>query len=134
MYSNFECMIEKKPIETIADVKHLVNTFYGKVRKNEILGNVFNQVIQDNWDAHLQTMYTFWETLLLGNQTYFGSPFPPHMKLNINKTHFVTWVKLFEETILENFEGEKAEEALWRAKGISKMFQAKLERLNHITK
>lgn len=127
-------MSKRKQIESINDVQLLVDTFYNKVRADKLLGDVFHHVIQDNWDKHLQTMYTFWETLLLGNQTYFGSPFPPHMKLKIDKSHFTVWIKLFEETITENFEGKKAEEALWRAKGIANMFQAKLERLNSLPK
>lgn len=120
----------KQDILTLEDVKVLVNGFYGKVRENELLGPIFNKVIQDRWDTHLQKMYTFWETVLLGNHTYFGSPFPPHAKLPIDKHHFDTWLQLWHATIDEHFEGNKATEAKWRGDKMAVMFLSKLEYFN----
>ena len=54
-----------KEIQDIDDVKLLVNTFYGKVRQDDLLGKIFDGVIQDNWDFHLNKMYGFWQTVLL---------------------------------------------------------------------
>jgi len=120
----------KQDILTLDDVKVLVNGFYGKVRENELLGPIFNKVIQDRWDTHLQKMYTFWETVLLGNHTYFGSPFPPHAKLPIDKHHFDTWLQLWHSTIDEHFQGNKATEAKWRGDKMAVMFLSKLEYFN----
>lgn len=109
------------------DVKLLVDNFYGKVRDNDLLSPIFNTVIKDNWPAHLEKMYGFWQTILLDVQAYTGSPFLKHAKLPIEKEHFDTWISLFYETVDEHFTGEKATEAKWRAARMSEMFQYKLD-------
>ena len=109
------------------DVKLLVDNFYGKVRDNNLLSPIFNNVIKDNWPAHLEKMYGFWQTILLDVQAYTGSPFLKHAKLPIEREHFDTWISLFNETVDEHFTGEKATEAKWRAARMSEMFQYKLD-------
>jgi hemoglobin len=116
----------------INDVKTLVDTFYSKVQKDELLGEIFNTKIADRWPEHLDKMYRFWQTVLLSEHTYFGSPFPPHAKLPIEKEHFNRWLELFETTINECFEGEKAKEALWRAGKMADMFQHKIQHFRKI--
>lgn len=118
-----------KDITTLDDIKTLVDTFYGKVRNDELLKDIFNNVIQDRWPIHLEKMYGFWQTILLGEHNYSGSPFPPHAKLPIGKEHFDRWIKLFTETMEENFEGPKATEALTRAQIIADTFHYKIEHL-----
>jgi hemoglobin len=71
-------------------------------------------------------MYRFWQTVLLGEHTYMGSPFPPHANLPVDKSHFDQWLKLFKETLDEFFRGEKANEAKWRADKMAEMFQLRL--------
>ncbi len=114
-------------ILNLDDVKLLVNDFYTKIRENELLAPIFNEVIQDNWPAHLEKMYGFWQTILLDVQAYSGSPFLKHAKLPIAAAHFDTWIGLFNETVDRHFEGEKANEAKWRAARMSEMFQYKLD-------
>ncbi|MEE9363304.1 MAG: group III truncated hemoglobin [Cellulophaga sp.] len=116
-----------KEIENIEDIKFLVDTFYGKIREDALLGDIFNTVIKDKWAVHLEKMYSFWQTLLLEEHTYNGSPFPPHVHLPVGKEHFDQWIVLFTKTIDENFIGEKAEEAKWRAGKMAEMFQYKIE-------
>jgi len=113
-------------ITTIEDIRILVDAFYGKVREDEILAPVFNAKIGERWPEHLARMYTFWQTILLGEHTYFGSPFPPHARLPIDKEHFEHWLALFHLTIDENFSGEKALEAKWRPGKMAEMFQYKI--------
>lgn len=117
---------EKKDILSLEDVKLLVDTFYGKVREDELIGPIFDERIQDRWPEHLTKMYTFWQTVLLGEHTYYGSPFPPHAKLPVEKIHFERWLTLFSETLNELFTGEIAEEAMWRANKMAEMFQFKI--------
>ena len=116
----------KNDIRDINDIKLLVNNFYTKVRYDEFLAPVFNERLKDRWPHHLEKMYTFWQTVLLDDHTYFGAPFPPHVNLPINKEHFEKWIELFTETINENFKGLIADEALWRAEKMAMMFQSKL--------
>lgn len=116
----------QKEIINIEDIKLLVNTFYDKVREDELLSDIFNNVIKDRWPQHLEKMYKFWQTILLEEHTYYGSPFLPHANLPVSRTHFNRWLALFFATIDELFEGEKAEEARWRANKMAEMFQLKI--------
>ena len=117
---------EKKDILSLEDIKLLVDTFYDKVQKDELIGAIFNDRIQDRWPQHLAKMYTFWQTVLLGEHTYYGSPFPPHAKLPVEKEHFDRWLSLFSQTLGELFSGEVASEAMWRANKMAEMFQYKI--------
>ena len=114
-------------ILSLDDVKNLVDTFYGKVREDALIGHIFNDRIQDRWPEHLAKMYTFWQTILLGEQTYYGSPFPPHAQLPVEREHFDRWLELFYKTIDELFTGEVAKEAKWRANKMAEMFQYKIQ-------
>lgn len=119
-------MKEKEDISTIEDITLLVDSFYGKIRVDLLLGDIFNGVIKDRWPQHLEKMYRFWQTVLLGEHTYYGSPFPPHAKLPVEQKHFSAWLKLWYETIDEHFAGEKADEAKWRGDKMAVMFLSKI--------
>jgi len=113
-------------IENIEDVKQLVDVFYGKVRQDDLLKDIFNNVIKDKWPQHLNKMYRFWQTVLLGEHTYHGSPFTPHAKLPVTSKHFERWLQLFYETLDELYTGDVAEEAKWRAGKMAQMFEYKI--------
>lgn len=113
-------------IITIDDIRQLVDAFYTKVRKDGLIGPIFIGVIRDQWPAHLEKMYRFWQTVLLEEQTYYGSPFPPHVKMPLGPEHFETWLSLWRATVDELFEGSKATEARWRAERMAEMFLSKL--------
>ncbi|WP_214070017.1 group III truncated hemoglobin [Mucilaginibacter sp. dw_454] len=113
-------------ILTLDDIKLLVDTFYGRIQNNDLLAPIFNQRIENNWPQHLEKMYRFWQTVLLDEYTYLGSPFPPHAKLPVEHKHFETWLALFNQTVDELFTGLKAEEAKWRAAKMAQMFEAKI--------
>ena len=115
-----------KDIINRKDIELMVDTFYGEVRKDDLLGPIFNGVIKDNWTKHLDTMYRFWQTVLLHEIAYKGSPFVPHRKLPIEAQHFERWVCHFNNSMDKNFEGKVAEEAKWRASKMAEMFMYKL--------
>ena len=116
-----------REILTIDDITLLVDSFYAKIRADELLSNIFNDVIQDRWPEHLQKMYRFWQTVLLDEHTYYGSPFAPHAKLEIEKKHFQRWLMLFHATVDDLFEGDRAVEAKLRSNKMAEMFQYKIE-------
>jgi hemoglobin len=116
----------KQKIESRSEIETLVNTFYEKVREDDLLGGIFEHIIQDRWPEHLEKMYRFWETVLLENHTYYGSPFAPHAKLPVDKKHFIRWVDLFQSTVDELFEGEKADRAKLQGVRMAEMFNAKI--------
>ncbi|MDN6281161.1 MAG: group III truncated hemoglobin [Psychroflexus sp.] len=117
----------KKDITHLDDVKLLVDTFYDKIRKDDLLASIFNGIIQDRWPEHLQKMYEFWQTVLLGEHTYYGAPFRPHAHLPVDERHFKRWLSLFEETLDDNFKGKTTDEARWRASKMAQMFLFKIE-------
>lgn len=114
-------------INTLDDIKILVDEFYGKIRENQLLGPIFNSVIKDKWPAHLQKMYRFWQTVLLEEHTYGGSPFPPHAQLPVDKLHFDTWLGLWHSTVDAHFRGPKADEAKWRGDKMATLFLSKID-------
>lgn len=119
-------MEQKKDIETLDDVKLLVDTFYAKIREDDLLKDVFNNVIQDKWAVHLEKMYRFWQTVLFDEHTYFGSPFVPHAKLPVEAEHFERWIQLFFGTVDNLFVGKKAERAKWQGERMAEMFLMKI--------
>jgi hemoglobin len=120
-------MNKTKEVISLNDIKKLVDAFYEKVKRDELIGPIFDERIHDRWPQHLEKMYTFWQTVLLGEHTYFGRPFPPHANLPISHQHFEKWMELFIETVDELFTGEKANEAKWRAGKMAEMFESKIE-------
>lgn len=120
-------MSEHKDIENIEDIQLLVNSFYNKIREHELLGPIFNGVIQNRWPEHLEKMYRFWQTVLLEDHTYFGSPFPPHAKLPVKKEHFDAWLETWRSTLHDLFKGPKTDEAQWRGEKMAAMFLYKIE-------
>jgi len=120
-----------KEILGIDDIKILVDAFYSKVRNDGLLAPIFNGIIEDRWPQHLEKMYRFWQTILMEEHTYHGSPFTPHAKMPLEKEHFSRWISIFNETINENFSGIKAEEAKWRAERMAEMFFHKNQYFRH---
>lgn len=87
----------------------LVNTFYGKIRKDAELGPVFEAAIREEaWPVHLKTMCDFWSSVILKTGRYQGSPFLKHRALPVFPASlFDRWLVLFEETAAEIFETQK---------------------------
>ncbi|RYD76168.1 MAG: group III truncated hemoglobin [Sphingobacteriales bacterium] len=121
-----------KELEDIDDIKTLVNTFYDKVNRDEILSPVFNDVAKVDWPKHLPTMYKFWEMLLLDGENYKGNPFQKHIPLPISPAHFQRWIKLFLQTVDELFLGEKAEMARSKAKSIAQIFEIRMKQMGNL--
>lgn len=116
----------RKEIKKIEDIRLLVDEFYGNVRKDELLGLIFEEVIQNRWGEHLEKMYRFWQTVLLDEHTYYGAPFPPHAQMPIDEQHFNRWVGIFHATVDSLFEGENAEKAKEQGKRMASIFQSKI--------
>lgn len=114
-------------ISNIEDIKILVNTFYEKVQDDNLIGPIFNEKMMGRWPEHLEKMYRFWQTILLEEHTYSGSPFPPHKQLPVNQTHFDRWMEIFTTTVDSLFIGKLAEEAKVRAANMAYMFNYKIE-------
>lgn len=117
----------KHDIQTIEDIQLMVNTFYERIQKNEVLGPIFEEKVHGRWPEHLEKMVCFWQTILLGEHTYNGTPFPPHARMPIDESHFIIWVKTFTTTVDDLFLGDVAEEAKKRGTLMAALFNSKLE-------
>lgn len=117
-------------LETPADVSQLVDAFYGRVRRDDQLGPIFNDVARVDWAKHLPRIASFWNTVLLGSGEYAGNPVLVHLalaqKTKLTPAHFDRWLTLFTETIDELFTGLRAENAKIRAHSIATVLQTKL--------
>jgi hemoglobin len=122
----------KKNIEGREDIITLVNTFYDKVKPDVEIGYFFSKVVDVDWEKHLPVMYDFWENLLFQSGGYSGNPMPAHMNLHkrsvMKKEHFDRWIQLFNETVNELFEGERAEQVKQRALSIATVMQISIAR------
>ena len=116
-----------KDIEKRSDVEFLVDEFYKEVVEDEEIGYFFNEVIKLDWEKHIPIMYDFWDSTLLGAMNYKGNPMVKHISLDkksqMKSEHFQRWLHLWEQTLIKNFRGDKADEALNRAKHISKLIE-----------
>jgi len=119
-------MTPSPDITTAEDIRTLVDSFYDKVTRDELLGPIFNDVAGVNWETHLPTMYRFWESMLLEAGTYQGAPFPKHAVLPVQKEHFARWLALFAGTVDQHFSGPKAREAKGRAASIADTFAQRM--------
>lgn len=117
----------KNDIQSLEDVKLLVDTFYGRVQKDSLIGPIFNEKLEGRWQEHLEKMYQFWQTVLLEQYTYKGRPFPAHAQLPVDTEHFSNWKVIFNTTVDELFQGEVAQEAKWRADKMAAMFLSKIQ-------
>ena len=118
-----------KAIENIDDIKTFVDTFYAKVRKDDLLGPVFESRVSD-WPKHLNTMYNFWNAVLFQARDYNGNPFAHHVSLSVDHHHFERWIKLFYETLDEHFMGTVADTAKLRSATIAKTFYSRMQELH----
>jgi hemoglobin len=86
---------------TEAMIGEVVETFYARVRQDEVLGPIFNARVED-WPAHLAKLKDFWSSVLLMTGRFKGRPMPVHAAIpNIGRAHFEHWLSMFGETVDE---------------------------------
>ena len=96
-------IVEKIKAQTGIDdamIDALVEGFYERVRKDALIGPIFNERISD-WGPHLAQMKLFWSSVTLMSGVYHGRPMPKHTPLPIDAAHFDRWLALFQATALE---------------------------------
>lgn len=127
--------MEKREIANRSDIELLVNSFYEKIKKDDLIGFIFNDVAKVDWSHHLPIMYSFWESLLLDTNNYGRNAMDPHFRLNkivpLEPAYFDRWLELFEAAVAENFTGDKAALAVTRARSIKGIMALKMNMINH---
>ena len=101
-----------KDIETREDIVQLVDVFYTKIVKDELLSPFFKHL---NFEKHLPKMVDFWAFVLLDEVGYSTNVTDKHLNMRLKKEHFDRWISLFNETIDTLFNGDKANLAKERA-------------------
>ncbi len=122
---------DRHDIETREDCERLVRTFYGRALSDPIIGWLFTDVAKLDLEAHVPRITSFWETVLLGAQSYSGGAFRPHAELHskarLRAGHFERWLALWRATVDELFAGERAELAKAHAVRVARAFLGRLE-------
>jgi hemoglobin len=79
-------------------IRELVHAFYAAVRRDPLLGPIFEPRIKD-WPEHLDKLSAFWSSVVLMTGRYKGRPMPVHMAIpEISRAHFERWLALFRAT------------------------------------
>ena len=87
---------------TEARLKALIELFYGRVRRDPLIGPVFNDAIHD-WPEHLEKLQAFWSSVMLASGRYKGRPLPAHVRHGdrIGQASFERWLFLWREATEE---------------------------------
>ncbi len=100
---------------TRKNIKTLVDRFYSKVLKDELLADFFiqklgDEMITDEWQRHLNLLTDFWASITLGDTAYSGQPVKPHMHMTgLKRVTFERWLELFFATVDRLYAKEAAD-------------------------
>lgn len=121
-------VIDGKLLPEVLDeamVHAVVHGFYDEIRKDDLLGPIFNDVIApEDWPVHLAKMCDFWSATLLRTDRYGGRPLSPHLAIpELGEEHFHRWLSLFRATVERLCPPEIADLFLDRAMRIAHSFR-----------
>ena len=89
-------------------ISTLVETFYARIRADDLLGPIFAERIRD-WPEHLDRMKRFWRSVLHNSGEFSGNPMLKHMTIaGLQERHFVRWLELFYATLRDLDESGEA--------------------------
>lgn len=118
----------KKDIADKSDIEELVNVFYGKLKEDDLLRPYFSKI--GDWEKFLKTVKSFWENVLFFTGTYSGNPMEIHRTIHtrmpMTEAHFEVWLKIFNATVDELFEGGNANATKQRANSIATVMRIKI--------
>ncbi len=103
-------------------LRRVVHGFYDRVRRDDMLGPVFDTRISD-WPSHLERMVAFWSSVALMTGRYRGTPMQKHAPLPVDALHFDKWLQLFEATARETCTPVAAEHLIERARRIAQSLE-----------
>jgi hemoglobin len=123
-------MGEKRDIKDRADLVELLECFYKKAFKDELIGRFFTEVVPLDLETHIPIIADFWESVIFGVHAYRKNVMEVHQHIHalsaIKKEHLDRWVLLFNQNIDEHFEGNKATLMKQRAASIATLMDIKL--------
>jgi hemoglobin len=111
-------------IRTSEDVTRLVDVFYQRAEKDELLGPIFFNLAASSPEK--QILYQYWTKILLDEGSATPEAFPRHIQKMYSRRHFVRWLNLFLETIDRLYAGSNADKAKVIIIRKSEEFQSKV--------
>ena len=126
----------KRDIENRDDIYLLVKTFYVKLMDDDLVSHFFVDFRNpEHLETHLQTLVDFWDNILFYSGGYRKNAMAPHLKLHqekpFKKTHFKSWLSMFNASVDALFEGQMAHTAKSRAQSIATVMEIKISELNN---
>lgn len=112
-----------RDIETYEDCRLLIEKFYEKLLADEQISHFF---IGLDLSHHIPKVADFWAFVLIDRSGYNNNMMTAHARLALNESDFERWLRLFHETIAEQFTGEKANLAIERSKLIAWTMKSKM--------
>ncbi len=87
---------DKLPNEAV--IRSIVHSFYGEVRRDDLLAPVFEPRLREHWQEHLEIMVDFWSSIILTSGRYRGRPLAIHRQLGkITPAMWSRWLELFSQ-------------------------------------
>ena len=119
-----------KDIKTQDDLYFLVDNFYQRLLSESSISYIFTDVVKIKLEEHLPILVTFWSQAILGTGGYTKNLTQIHLDVNA-KEHltpelFKIWLNHFNNSVDENFKGEKAEQIKTQALNIGTIMQIKI--------
>jgi hemoglobin len=119
-----------KDITTRDDLYRIVSAFYDKLLADDAINFIFTEIAQIDLEPHLWELVDFWEQMLFDQGEYRKNVMQLHLDLNqkiqLTTAHFDIWLRYFEASIAENFEGQMAENMKTRALSIATVMKIKM--------
>jgi hemoglobin len=98
------------------------------------LNYIFTDIVKIQIETHLPILVTFWSQMILGTGGYTNNLTDIHLKVDklehLTSEMFDVWMNYFNETVDENFAGDRANEIKEQAKNLSIILQIKISQQN----
>lgn len=114
-------------------VEKMVRQFYSTILQDDVVGPYFiralgNDLKNDKWYEHLNTLNRFWLMMMNGEDGYWGDPFPPHAFLGeLYPETFERWLLLFRTTVDDIFVPEIADKFYKKSEVLAERFMDYLD-------
>lgn len=104
-------------------IARVVARFYERVRRDAVLGPIFNPRIED-WPEHEAKITRFWSSVLLMSGEYHGRPMQVHLAIpGLTPADFDRWLALFDQSLSEICMPDQSQVFRARAARIAEAFQ-----------
>jgi hemoglobin len=124
--------VPERDLDSPEEIAEMVRRFYQDVAQDDLLGPLFNDVAQVDWNEHLPKLTQFWCRALLGIEGYVGNPYRAHSLINdrspFTMEHFERWLELFHDTVELGWTGPLADHALALAHNVARVHSNQLVR------